>query len=204
MLELGAAAGLPSLTAASLGARHVVATDYPEVDIIGNLKENVNVNKHLHASSLNDHATHVGGITVLPHLWGSDPSSLLAAIPSSPTITNTDNKFTLLILADLLYNHSSHSALLKTLASTLSHTDPSACVLIFSTPYRPWLWDKDIAFLDLCRAENLVVEKIWEKPAGRVMFEEDRGDREMRGMVFGGAVRWKREGESGEPKDDGT
>lgn len=41
VLELGAGAGLPSLVAAFLGARKVVVTDYPDSDLIANLKHNV-------------------------------------------------------------------------------------------------------------------------------------------------------------------
>jgi hypothetical protein len=41
VLELGAAAGLPSLVAAILGARKVVVTDYPDPDIISTMQKNV-------------------------------------------------------------------------------------------------------------------------------------------------------------------
>ena len=41
MLELGAGAGLPSLVCAIRGARKVVATDYPDVELIENLRHNI-------------------------------------------------------------------------------------------------------------------------------------------------------------------
>lgn len=233
VLELGAAAGLPSLTAAFLGAAKVVATDYPDHEIIENLKENVEVNQRLIShrqvrdtklqpngrSDLFSEAKislEAGGdgrdstgqaekldqdtVTVLPHLWGSEVTPLLTAIaglPSTNTMslgaTASENKFTLLILADLLYNHSSHTGLLHSLTSTLSRSNPSARALIFFTPYRPWLWDKDVAFLDMCKEAGLTVDKIWEKDAGRVMFESDEGSREMRSKVWGWEVRWKKD-----------
>jgi nicotinamide N-methyltransferase len=41
ILELGAGAGLPSLVAAINGARNVVVTDYPDADLVENLRYNV-------------------------------------------------------------------------------------------------------------------------------------------------------------------
>lgn len=41
VLELGAAAGLPSIVAMKLGARAVVATDYPDPDLMQNLSFNL-------------------------------------------------------------------------------------------------------------------------------------------------------------------
>lgn len=41
MLELGAGAGLPSLICALNGADQVVVTDYPDSDLIDNLRYNI-------------------------------------------------------------------------------------------------------------------------------------------------------------------
>jgi nicotinamide N-methyltransferase len=41
VLELGAGAGLPSLVSAINGARKVIVTDYPDPDLIENLKHNI-------------------------------------------------------------------------------------------------------------------------------------------------------------------
>ena len=41
MLELGAGAGLPSLVCAINGAKQVVVTDYPDADLIENLRYNI-------------------------------------------------------------------------------------------------------------------------------------------------------------------
>ena len=41
ILELGAGAGLPSLVCALNGATRVVTTDYPDSDLVDNLKHNI-------------------------------------------------------------------------------------------------------------------------------------------------------------------
>lgn len=41
VLELGAGAGLPSLVCALKGAAQVVVTDYPDADLIENLRYNI-------------------------------------------------------------------------------------------------------------------------------------------------------------------
>ena len=79
-----------------------------------------------------------------------------------------------MILADLLFNHSEHGKLLCTVSLTLRR-NPASRVLVFFTPYRPWLLEKDLAFFDLAQQRGFVVEKILEKVMDKVMFEADRG-----------------------------
>lgn len=71
----------------------------------------------------------------------------------------------------------------------MSHS-ASSRALVFFTPYRPWLLEKDLAFFDLARQEGFVVEKILEKVMDKVMFEQDRGDELLRRTVFGYELRW--------------
>ena len=82
--------------------------------------------------------------------------------------------FDILILADLLFNHSEHAALVSTVHSTLRRTSNSKA-LIFFTPYRPWLLEKDMAFFTLAIDKGFEVEKIWEEVLDAVMFENDPG-----------------------------
>lgn len=82
--------------------------------------------------------------------------------------------FDLLILADLLFNHSEHAALVSTVHSTLKRTSKSKA-LVFFTPYRPWLLEKDMAFFKLAVNAGFGVEKIWEEVMDAVMFEKDPG-----------------------------
>ena len=44
VLELGAGAGLPSIVAAKLGARMVVVSDYADVELVENLRYNIERN----------------------------------------------------------------------------------------------------------------------------------------------------------------
>jgi nicotinamide N-methyltransferase len=79
-----------------------------------------------------------------------------------------------LILADLLFNHSEHAKLIKTVELTLKKS-PTSKAYVFFTPYRPWLLEKDLAFFDLAREAGFTVVKTLEKVMDKVMFEEDPG-----------------------------
>lgn len=88
---------------------------------------------------------------------------------------------------------------------------------MFFTPYRPWLFDKDLAFFDLAKrvgsgqhpASNLPehqveeelkiaedgfgafkVEKVLEHVMPEVLFPNDRGDEMLRRTVFGFELSW--------------
>ena len=178
ILELGAGAGLPSLVCGVFGAKRVVATDYPDVDLIENLKNNIRGCEGL-GNELE------GRIVAEGYCWGADPSPLLSHLPSSH-----EKGFDILILADLLFNHSEHGKLVSTIQQTLKK-DEASKALVFFTPYRPWLYEKDMTFFDLVRQAGFVVEKVLEEKLEKVMFAEDPGDEELRRTVFGFAVKWK-------------
>jgi nicotinamide N-methyltransferase len=184
ILELGAGAGLPSLVSSILGASKVVVTDYPDPDLVSNLWTNItnlNLNPTPDINNTNNKIIAEG------FCWGADPSKLLSYLPQQ---AHSAPGFDVLILADLLFNHSEHGKLLSTLLSTLKKTSDSKA-LIFFTPYRPWLYEKDMAFFDLAREAGLSVEKILEEMMEKVMFEDDPGDEELRRKVFGYEVRWR-------------
>lgn len=172
VLELGAGAGLPSLAAAGLGAQTVVVTDYPDPDLIANLNYNIN-NCGLKFDN--------GKIAAAGYLWGQPLDTLQSLLPSA-----TD-KFDLIILADILFNHSEHSKLVETLVHSMSRPGSA---LVFFTPYRPWLLQKDLAFFDLARAAGFTVTKILEHTMEKVMFDEDPGDELLRRTVFGYQLTW--------------
>ncbi|EMC99291.1 hypothetical protein BAUCODRAFT_120564 [Baudoinia panamericana UAMH 10762] len=173
VLELGAGAGLPSIISALQGATTVVVSDYPEAELVENLRLNIEQN-------CIGRDVHVEG-----YLWGASPAALLQSLPESDRTLGFD----LIILADLLFNHSEHAKLVASVQQTLKETS-TACALVFFTPYRPWLLEKDLAFFELAREAGFVVDKILEHVMDRVMFEEDRGDELLRRTVFGYSLRW--------------
>ena len=181
VLELGAGAGLPSLICACRGASKVVVTDYPDADLIANLQHNIDLNSN--AGILSPAAS----LQAEGYRWGDSCTSLLSHLPSSPR--ENQQGFDLLILGDLLFNHSQHSALLSTVRQTLKRSSTSQALVVF-TPYRPWLLQKDLAFFDLARENGFVVEKLLEEVMESVMFEEDPGDERLRRTVFGYSLRW--------------
>jgi len=157
VLELGAGAGLPSLVCAINGAKSVVVTDYPDADLIDNLQYNID-----HCRVLPDQAA----IYCEGYLWGADATKL--------TVHANQTGFDVVILADLLFNHSEHHKLLATVQKTLKPTN-EARALVFFTPYRPWLLEKDLAFFTLAENGGFTVTKIFEKVMDKVMFENDPG-----------------------------
>ncbi|EME48822.1 hypothetical protein DOTSEDRAFT_67766 [Dothistroma septosporum NZE10] len=176
VLELGAGAGLPSLICAINGARAVVVTDYPDPELVENLQLNIEG-----CASLPQPPT----VQAAGYLWGADTAELQKLVPE----TEEEDGFDLLILADLLFNHSEHAKLLQSIQRTLKKT-LDAQALVFFTPYRPWLLEKDLAFFDLVREGGFVVEQILEHVMEEVMFDEDPGDELLRRTVFGYRVRW--------------
>ncbi|KAI9813488.1 MAG: nicotinamide n-methyltransferase [Pycnora praestabilis] len=174
VLELGAGAGLPSLVSVSQGANQVVVTDYPDVDLIENLKINI---------SHNAIPSYNGDIHAMGYLWGASPEAI-----TSP-LQDTRAGFDLLILADLLFNHSEHRKLISTVQQTLKK-GPDSRALVFFTPYRPWLLEKDLAFFDLAKEAGFVVQKVLETTMDKVMFDDDPGDELLRRTVFGYELKW--------------
>ncbi|RFU29822.1 hypothetical protein B7463_g6517, partial [Scytalidium lignicola] len=196
VLELGAGAGLPSLVSAVLGARKVVVSDYPDADLVQNLVFNVEANEGVIYGSESAEGKDRGGgererIVVAGYCWGADVAPLLLHIDHDPRRgeKDGDSGFDVLILADLLFNHSEHAKLVDTVKWTLARRG-NARAFVFFTPYRPWLFEKDMAFFELARQAGFSVEKILEEKMDKVMFENDPGDEELRRTVFGYEVKW--------------
>ena len=188
MLELGAGAGLPSIVANRLGAERIMVTDYPDAELIENLEWNIQSNCARDAHPAKTTRPEIAGkfVTVKEYLWGADPVALLDYVHEGGKSCGFD----VLLMADILFNHSCHQALIRTLCSTMKRV-AEAKALIFFTPYRPWLLDKDLAFFDLCLENGLAVEKMVEEEMEKVMFEEDKGDETLRRKVFGYEVKWQ-------------
>ncbi|KAF8581945.1 nicotinamide N-methyltransferase [Ramaria rubella] len=177
VLELGAGGGLPGLVAALNGAKRVILTDYPDEDLLHNLRINVNDNIPI---TIRD-SVHVQG-----HIWGRSVNELLS-VNGSP-----QEKFDLILMSDLIFNHSQHDALLQTTESSLAEIDTSdpsppsktPCVLVFFTHHRPHLAERDLLFFVKAKDRGWICEKIVTSQFPP-MFPDDSGDERIRSTVHG-------------------
>lgn len=96
MLELGAGAGLPSLTAAICGAEKVVITDYPDQSLVDNMTWNADVNV---PSEIR------GKVDVEGFVWGAKVDPLMEK--------SGGEGYDMLILSDLVFNHSQVSCIMR-------------------------------------------------------------------------------------------
>ncbi|RAL01847.1 putative nicotinamide N-methyltransferase Nnt1 [Aspergillus ibericus CBS 121593] len=168
VLEIGAAAGVPSIVTAILGARTVVMTDYPDPDLV----ENMRYNAALAAPQIaNSSSLYVDG-----YKWGAPVEPLFARLPEGAT------GFDVLIMADVVYSHREHPNLIKTMRETLKRSKDSVALVIF-TPYEPWLLPKTEKFFPLAEENGFRVTKIFEKLMDNVLFENDPGVSVMRRLV---------------------
>ncbi|KAJ7155523.1 nicotinamide N-methyltransferase [Mycena crocata] len=166
VLELGAGGGLPGLVAAKNGAKHVVLTDYPDADLVKNMVHNVSEND-----------APEGRISVLGYIWGQ---------PVQPLLTATkESKFELIIMSDLVFNHSQHNALLTTCTQTLAQ---GGAVLVFYTHHRPHLAHRDMEFFSKARDRGWTCEEVLTRRY-KPMFPEDSGEESVRATVHGWLLR---------------
>lgn len=138
IVELGAAAGLPSIVGAKLGAKLVCASDYPSPTVLENLKQNVELNEV------------ESNVVVKDHIWGTDVQSLLEV--------NHGNQYDFVLAAECLWRHECHEALLQSMKALLK---PSGTLIVSYSHHIPDLEDSDDHFFTLCEQAGLhVVERI--------------------------------------------
>ncbi|KAJ2472375.1 Protein N-terminal and lysine N-methyltransferase efm7 [Coemansia sp. RSA 2322] len=174
VLELGAAGALPSLVSLCNGAARVVITDYPDADLVENIRHNVVAN--FPPGSLADGTVAVDGFK-----WGYE-------IERIAELSKPNGTFDVLILSDLVFNHSEHSTLLRSVNQLIAKPadgQGGGEAYVFFTHHRPWLAEKDMGFLERAHTElGLVVTRLVEDYTG-AMFDTDPGDERVRGTVHG-------------------
>ncbi|EGO22866.1 hypothetical protein SERLADRAFT_471345 [Serpula lacrymans var. lacrymans S7.9] len=183
VLELGAGGGLPGIISALNGAQKVILTDYPDAALLDNIDFNI---------AQNVPSVQRSRIEGRGYIWGNPVDTLLQTLPA----TEPWRKFDLIILSDLVFNHSQHDALLLTCELCLTpltskDTDPAApvmhpapSILVFYTHHRPHLAHRDLGFFAKARergwkCDELLTEKF------PPMFPEDPGAEEVRSTVHG-------------------
>lgn len=181
VLELGAASGLPCLVAAILGARKVVMTDYPDPDIVSVMQKNIDACDE----TVDPRGRIATAVDAVGFVWGADSEPLLARLDQE----KGGERFDVLILADLLFRHSEHGALVKTIRETLRRAADSVAYVFF-TSYRPWKKAADEKFFDIAREQGFLVEQVAERRLDKPLFDNDPGDLDVQKTVRGFAVRW--------------
>ncbi|CRG86125.1 Putative nicotinamide N-methyltransferase [Talaromyces islandicus] len=181
VLEIGAAAGVPSIIAAVRGARTVVMTDYHDADLVENMRYNANQAAPLIPA---DSHLHVAG-----YKWGADTEEIMSFLPTTTESGDATTGFDTLIMADVVYSYWEHPNLIKTMQMTMKRTADAVALVIF-TPYQPWLLPKTQMFFPLAEESGFVVTKVFEKVIDKVLFENDPGDELLRRTVFGYEIRW--------------
>ena len=121
VLELGAGAGLPSIVCSLAGADRVVVTDYPDEKLVKNLAYNLDVNvpedrrgvvtEAVSAAWMSGCVRQRVGLIEKGHVWGQDTKPLMSILegPSSSGRTEDGGMCDLLLLSDLVFNHSQES-----------------------------------------------------------------------------------------------
>lgn len=171
VLELGAAAALPSLISGLNGADLVVSTDYPDADLLHNIQYNVD-----HSDV--DHSK----IKVKGYIWGADVRQLVFSGDDAewPQQLTEDDKFDLIILSDVVFNHTEHHKLLDTCRQALKK---SGRALVVFSPHRAHLLEDDLRFFETCYEHELRSERI-ELVTWKPMFEEDDETAPIRARVY--------------------
>ncbi|KAF9782431.1 putative methyltransferase-domain-containing protein [Thelephora terrestris] len=168
VIELGAGGGLPGIVAALNGANTVVLTDYPDPALLENLEYNLSRNLTSNAGSR---------VFVKGYIWGRPVAHLLEALPDGSM------GFDVILMSDLIFNHSEHDGLLRSCLLLNAHSPPT--LLVFFTHHRPHLATKDMDFFEKTKSHWIAQEVV--KKTYQPMFVDDPGDMETRSVVHG----WK-------------
>ncbi|KAI8901738.1 hypothetical protein BC833DRAFT_576487 [Globomyces pollinis-pini] len=164
VLELGAAASLPSIICSINNAKYVVSTDFPDLPILHNITKNAeeSIPEKLNKSFF-----------VKGYIWGDKEEHL-----DEPLTKN--GKFDLLLLADLIFNHNQHQQLLSSCKQLLSD---NGVILITYSHHNPKWIDRDMKFFELSEQYGFEFKKEYEE-RWKPMFVNDVGDEVVRATVY--------------------
>ncbi|KAK4536010.1 hypothetical protein CDCA_CDCA07G2035 [Cyanidium caldarium] len=195
--ELGAGAGLVSVVAArACGAALVVATDYPDEEVMRALRGNAGRNgpsdEDVYSQAPVERSCCTGNIHVLPYRWGDDATAVRACLPHPAA------GFDVLLLADVISYHSAHTALADSVAWLLRRHEDAVALLAFSH-HRPHVRQRDEDFFRMICQRHGLLAREWHAPVDMLpMFPDDPGEAVIRGRVHFMQLQWPRDGRNRE------
>lgn len=128
MIEFGAASALPSIICLLKGISYAMVTDYPDAPLLEAIKKNLKTNVGHPGCGFN--------YDVRGYVWGKCCKEIIE--------TGT---YEIAILSDLVFNHSQHISLRKSLLEVLPN--PGSIAIVSFTHHRTWLRHKDLEFIEL-------------------------------------------------------
>lgn len=183
LLELGAGAGLPGILIAKvIEGVDVTVSDYPDRELIGALKHNIEVND-------------VGGrCRAVPYAWGSHPVAFRRTDASQIPSVGNDCAFDVILAADTLWNSELHHLFLQALRSTLRKRPDARIYLVAGLHTGRYTLQ---AFMNAVSQYGLEFEEITERRVGSsgsrpwgVERHDAEDDRERRKWVIWMVMRW--------------
>lgn len=171
VLEVGSGGALPSILSAHLGAKYVISTDYPDPNLINNINKNIIENKVSKNCS------------ALGFIWGNSTDEIVSTLKEKTN--NTNKTFDVIILSDVIFNHSEHLKLLKTCRELL--TPITGKILVTFSPHRPKLFQNDLDFFTLAEQEPFNFHsKFIEMEHWSPLFKDDTDEStaELRSRVY--------------------
>jgi EEF1A N-terminal glycine/lysine methyltransferase len=183
ILELGAGAGLPSVVIAKTYEDvAVVASDYPDEELIAALEANVQRNRV------------AGCCWVVPYAWGNDPSVLFSSSNLQPSYPAGPEGFDVVLAADTLWNPDLHELFIKTLCLTLRRTPDARIYLVAGLHTGRYTLQ---TFMSLVEQFGLIIEHRIEREVsgdGRREWDVSRAEgeeeKERRRWVVNMTIRW--------------
>ncbi|KAA1126524.1 nicotinamide n-methyltransferase [Puccinia graminis f. sp. tritici] len=117
-------------------------------------------------------------------------SSDVGASCPAAAASSTSPGFDLILLSDLVFNHSEHQSLLTTCELSLNSASPGTdrptpSLLVFYSHHRPWCVAADEQFFVIARQRGWICTRIIEDKNAGLAFPADTGDADIRGTVHG-------------------
>lgn len=169
VVELGAASALPSIICCLENASVVCATDYPDVHVIRNIKDNAEMNLRTLGQGWTDRFSAKG------YIWGQDMSFM-----DDPPVAKSNDLYDLVLISDCIFVHKAHCELLKSISDLLAMN--GICLVTFSHHNPQWI-DRDLAFFTQAQEKGFKCQFLGSKRY-EPMFKDDVGDEVPRATVY--------------------